>query len=71
MSKKSFEEFEDVQKEDVKNSKGFFLFMLAWMLVATAWLLKGGAEDGAWWMLGIGGFLLLFNAVAKWLTRKE
>lgn len=64
-------EFEDVQKKDVKNSKGFYFFILAWQVWACVWLLRGGAEDGAWVMFGVGIVLMLFNALMNWLTRKK
>ncbi len=68
----SIDDFKEVQKKDVKNSKGFYLFSLVWVIVAIVWLFNGGAEDGAWWMFGVGaGLLLVVNPIANWLTRNE
>ena len=64
-------EFEDVVKDDVKTSWGFFLFMALWLGLSILWLLEGDAQDGAWWMFGIGMAILIFNTVAKWRTRNE
>ena len=64
-------EFEDVQKQDVKNSKGFYLFMAVWVIASVAWLALGGAQDGAWWALGVGVAILIINAVGNWASRNE
>ncbi|MFD2787966.1 hypothetical protein [Hymenobacter rubripertinctus] len=63
--------FKDVQKNDIKRAWGFYLFCLALLIWGTVWLLQGGAEDGAWWMIGLGGGLLLINAGMNWLTRPK
>ena len=68
---KSNNEFEDVVKDDVKTSWGFFLFMALWLGVSVIWLALGGAQDGAWWMFATAVVVLLVNSVAKWFTRNE
>jgi uncharacterized membrane protein HdeD (DUF308 family) len=64
-------EFEDVMKNDVKTSWGFFLFMGLWLCLSGLWLVEGGAQDGAGWVFAIGVAILIINAVMKWRTRNE
>ncbi len=62
-------EFLKSQARDAKYSKGFYFFIICWIVGSVVWLLCGGAEDGAWLMLAVGGTLLALNAVAAYVTR--